>query len=278
VLTASSSNDLLNRSAASAVRLAGETYRLGGFVELDGQVSWAPRLPGRYQPINCYLVDKKEGAVLIDTGLAAHQQIVLRQLNETFDPRRPISLFLTRPELECAGNVGAVHKALTLKEIVAVAVNPFDAYEEGVEGVVPVRMLPLAIVRSIPIGEPPSLCVVPTIIRILSTFWVFDQETKTLFSSDWFGHTSVSSPSDSVVISSPANDSTTYQSARAHVLAKYWWLPLATTKAMIGFLEGLFDQHDVERIAPTHGCVLESRPVVRNHRDMMLRLLQEVGK
>jgi flavorubredoxin len=278
VLTTLSDSNLLSRSASSAVRLAGDTYRLGGFVELDGQVSWAPRLPGRYQPINCYLVDKPEGAVLIDTGVVAHQQIIMRQLDETFNPRRPISLVLTRPELECAGNVGAVHNALTLKEILAVAVNPFDAYEDGVEGVVPVRMLPLSVVRSIPIGDPPSLCVVPTIIRILSTFWVFDLETKTLFSSDWFGHTSMSSPNDSVVISSPANDSTTYQSAKAHVLAKYWWLPLATTKPIIGFLERLFDEYDIERIAPTHGCVLESKPVVHNHRDMMLRLLQEVGK
>lgn len=269
-----------NEAAAAASldevrQFAPSLHRLGSRVELDGRVSWAPCSPGWVQPLNCYLLRKDGRAILIDTGIAAHRDIVLRQLRDLLPPDEPLSVFLTRPEPDCAGNIGAVHQQKPIEEIIAVAINPFDAYEEGVEGVVKVNMLPLAVVQTIPIGDPPVIRVVPTMIRILSTFWLYDMETGTLFSSDWFGHTCLPSDAGSCVMDGSTDD-TTAECARAHVLSKYWWLPHANTRPMVKFLKDLFEELDIRRIAPTHGCILEGRDVARRHRDMMIDLLEEV--
>jgi flavorubredoxin len=229
------------------------------------------------QPLNCYLLRRNERAILIDTGVASHREAVLGQLWDRLPLDEPLSVFLTRPEPECAGNLGAIHRSKPIEEIVAVAVNPFDAYEEGVEGAVRINKLPSSVVNTVYFGDPPLLRVVPTLIRILSTYWLYDAESGTLFSSDWFGHTCLPASDMSCVIRSDTSDATTYDSARRHVLAKYWWLPHADTSPMVKFLMDLFDELDVRRIAPTHGCILEGRDVILRHRDLMVRLLKELG-
>ncbi len=265
-------NGLLN-----SLRLAPGMWRIGGLVSLDGRVSWAPRLQGAIQPINGCLLVRGNEAFLIDSGVAAHQDEVLAQLRETLPTGMRLSVFLTRPEPECAGNIGAIHRARSVDEIITVAVNPFDAYEDGVEGEVKVRMLPLAVDKTIPIGEPSTLRVLPTKIRILSTFWLHDSATKTLFSSDWFGHTVMRSSSDSILIDDVDQDETTYESARDFVLQKYWWLPIARTAPMKAFLEETFVQNEIDTIVPTHGRILRGKKVIAKHLDFMQRLLSEVG-
>src|SRR5262245_9203282 len=79
-------------------RLTSSLVRLGSYVELDGRVSWAPYSPGRVQPLNCYLLRKDGRAVLIDTGVAAHREIVLEQLWDRLPQDETLSVFLTRPE------------------------------------------------------------------------------------------------------------------------------------------------------------------------------------
>lgn len=263
--------------APAALNLRPDTFRLGGWVDLDGRVSWAPRLPGMRQSLNCYLIVRGRSAILIDTGVAAHREIVKRQLRSVSAADCRLRVFLTRPEPECAGNIGAINEMLKIEEIITVAVNPFDAYEEGVEGKIRIRMLPLAVDRALPIEGLASIYVLPTRVRILSTFWVYDQATKILYSSDWFGHTSVPQGIPSVVIDDLEADRTTYEGARDAVLSKYWWLPLAQTGAMIAFLRETFETYDIETIAPTHGCILTGKPVVNRHLDFMIRLLSEVG-
>jgi glyoxylase-like metal-dependent hydrolase (beta-lactamase superfamily II) len=53
----------------------GRIYRLGGFIELDGRISWAPEMPGRFTPNNCYTVMEADRVYLVDTGVAAHREI-----------------------------------------------------------------------------------------------------------------------------------------------------------------------------------------------------------
>ena len=202
---------------------------------------------------------------------------MLSQLADVVPETARLRAFLTRPEPECAGNIAAIHEARTIDEIITVAVNPFDAYEDGVEGKVRVRMLPLAVENVIPIGKPATLRVLPTKIRILSTFWLHDTRSRTLFSSDWFGHTVLRSANDPLIIEDLDHDETNYEFARDFVLQKYWWLPMARTAPIKAFLEETFAGNRIETIAPTHGRLLRGEKVIRKHLDFMLRLLTEVG-
>ncbi|WP_424138296.1 hypothetical protein [Roseomonas chloroacetimidivorans] len=263
--------------AEGSFPFAGSLMRLGGCVALDGRVSWAPRLPGHYQPVSCYVARQGERPVLVDTGIALHRDAVLRQLDAVIPPGRPLTTFLTRTELECTGNLGALHAAGRIARIVnAGAIGPFDAFDDALEGSVPMSLIPLGTGSFAAVDEAETLYVIPAFIRMLSTMWVFDATSRTLFSTDFFGHTSVASPRDPAVIGSLTEDRTSRESARAHLLAKFWWLPRARTSAMRNWLAGIFDRFDVEIIAPTHGCILSGRPVVRRHLELMLRLLREM--
>ena len=251
------------------------TIRLGGLVDLDGKVSWAPTVPGHVQPINCYLVNKGERAVLVDTGVASHRNQILMQLESQLAERSHLIVCLTRSELECIGNVGAIHRARTINELVRGPVNPFDDFE-NMEDIQTVTAFPVGTFSDMTIGNPPFLKVLPPRIRVLTTFWFYDSDAKTLYSSDFFGHTSML-PGQSVVVRSLDEDMSDYETARAHLLAKYWWIPKARTRPLRRWLADVFDKHPIETIAPTHGRVLRGTAVVQKHLDLILRILAEEG-
>lgn len=265
-------------SGTSSFTLNERVVRLGDVVELDGSVSWAPSLAGRVQPINCYVLKQNPRPILVDTGIALHRSRILRQLDERLPREQRLTTCLTRTELECTGNLGALHAAGRIEEIInAGAIGPFDAYDAAVESSVKITVIPLGSGTSVAIDDPPTIYLIPAFIRMLSTIWIFDTGTRTLFSTDFFGHTSMASRDSTPIIDCLADDETTYESARAHVLAKFWWFPRARTRAMRAWLENIFEEFDVNVIAPTHGCILSGAAVVRRHRDLMLDLLQNVG-
>src|SRR5687768_11952237 len=104
---------------AAAPLGAGRLSRLGGSIALDGRVSWAPHLPGRFQPVSCYLIAEPDRTILIDTGIPAHREAVVSQLAAAREPGKPLTLFLTRTELDCSGNVRAIHASAGIDEIIA---------------------------------------------------------------------------------------------------------------------------------------------------------------
>jgi flavorubredoxin len=107
-------------------------------------------------------------------------------------------------------------------------------------------------------------------------FWVYDKQSKVMFTSDLFGHVSVASPNDRPVVDSLDDDDTTYEEVRDHTLMRYHWLPMATTEPLIAWLENIFEAYEVEVIAPTSGCVLVGAPLVRKHYELMIELLRKV--
>lgn len=262
----------------SFVTVSGNVTRLGSTIAMDGTASWAPRLPGRFQPVNAYALALPDETLMIDTGLAAHRSDVLDQIDAATPRDRPLAVFLTRAEPECAGNAGQLGQVREVREIIAAAFRPFDAYEEGISSSIKVTALTTRLSKNIPLGARPGLTVIATRMRLLSTVWVHDATTRTLFSSDFFGHTTIDSPDAPVTIDSLANDATTYESARAHLITKFWWVPLAKTQPLIDDIEDTFRTLDIENIAPTHGCILRGREVVQKHLDLVLRTLRDVPR
>lgn len=256
-------------------------HRLGGYVELNGGVSWAPPIPGRWQPLSCYVVAEHDRNYLIDTGAAGHRAIIADQIARLLPRGLPLTGFLTRTEYQCAGNLGAIFHARGLDELVSGGRNPFQASEDAAHELrasVRRRVLEVGRKKAEPLGDSLNLVVIPAVIRILSTNWVYDHQRKILFTSDWFGHTSVADPANGAIIDSLARDETTHASAQEHILSRYQWLPQATTQPLQDWLRGIFDQYEVEIIAPTFGCVLKGKDVVGKHYEIAMDVLRRIGR
>ena len=87
---------MATRSASGNVRptrtdspvsiVPGRLYALGGTVALDGRISWFPPDATGSAPTSCYLLLDGGSALLIDTGLPVHRDVLIAQLGSLLDP------------------------------------------------------------------------------------------------------------------------------------------------------------------------------------------------
>jgi flavorubredoxin len=262
-------------------------YRLGAMMPLDGRISWVPANLRGYQPANSYVILDGRNATLIDTGPALYEDEIVGQLKSVLPAGAHLTVFVTRLEPEGLGNIGPIQARIGIDRIITGGIpNMFDSWNE-IPGFVEMWnnrsdwlgdrtfMDRVATGESIPMGGSDRLLVLPAPLRILATFWVYDRETRTLFTTDVFGHTSVKSPTESPVRSSLAEDDTTYESAKAQVLAKFPWVAYANNRPIDEKLSQLFAERPIEIIAPMHGAVLRGEPLVNKHLELLHRVLRE---
>jgi len=261
----------------------GSLYALGSSFPIDGRISWLPSdLERGYEPINCYLVKDPESAILIDTGVAAQRRSILSQLTQLLTPSIPFRLLLTRPtEFDSFGNLGEVLRATgadTLYIGSSGQSSPLDVVDyadpvAGSDGLRVVRLAGLANDRFTPLPESNRLEVILPMLRLLGTVWAYDSATHTLFTSDCFGH--VSSRGVDSRISANGNQQSTddEESVRRHMYAKFGWLAGANCEPIRASIRAIFDQRDVEIVAPTHGCILMGRDLVQRHLELVERVL-----
>ena len=269
---------------ARAVELVpGRLFALGGPIPLDGRVTWAPATAKGFQPAQCYLALDPDGALLIDTGLKYHEAEVLGQLKELLPKGLRLSMFLTRSEFDCTGNFGAVVANFEVDSLyTGGGTNPFDAFSDMTavndswRKRVELSRTPVG--EAIPLDESGRWHVLAPAIRTLATFWAYDSVTRALFTSDVFGHTTIEQPGARPVIDDEGADTVTYEQVREHLLSKFFWLSWARTRKLKDDVQALFETHQVDMVAPSHGCVLMGRPIIERHVEMVLRCLDEVGR
>lgn len=269
-------------SSAAVEILPGRLFGLGGVVCLDGSVTWGPA-DGRYQPINAYLLIDGEHALLVDAGVKVHESLIREQLHSVLPPGSKLSVFLTRAEYDCFGSLTAVSTDYDVQQIYTGGTqNPFDAFEE-VTGFAErwdqrLQLGRQAVGHTQVIDTSGGLEVITPALRVLATFWAYHASTKTLFTSDVFGHTSMPERDSAHVIDRGTADTATVESVREHLLSRFFWLVDANTSAMRDNLQSIFKERDIEVIAPTHGCVLVGREVVDRHVNLLLDVLATVRR
>jgi flavorubredoxin len=262
--------------AGEIVELApGAVYRLGGRAARNGRVSWAVA-DGRWEPISCYLLLEGADALLVDTGVAVHGPLIVDQLAELLPDGARLSLFLTRAELDCMGNVAAISERFPLERIVTGGVvNPFDTFDVAAD-LVPesVQFTRGADTSSLGVGPGRELDVLRPVLRLLATFWAYDVATRTLFTSDAFGWVAADAAGAPVA----ADVDVDVRDIRASLDAKFEWLAdVPDLSAVIAGVRALFDERPVDAIAPGHGCVLAGRSVVTRHVGALLSALDGYG-
>jgi hypothetical protein len=266
----------VTESYSDAIEMvSGKLYCVGGKVPLDGRASWAPADATGYQPVNTYLVIYDGEALVVDPGLSAAKSSVLSGLRKHLPHDLPVRVFLTRFQFDCVGNLSALTDEFAVRDIFSGGGgNPFDSFDAATSvGANPPTWLPAE--RS-PAEAP--LEVYSASLRLLATFWGYEAETKTLFTSDSFAHVTTERLSDPGLIDRPALDLATEEDLRNHLFSTFWWLPYADKQAIVEDLLNFFETHPVDFIAPGRGCVLAGEAVVARHIDMMLSVLGEAPK
>jgi hypothetical protein len=257
----------------------GKLFALQNVIELDGMVGSYPLSARGTTSINCYLLTEANGALLIDTGFACHEQAVLAQLHTLLRPDQPLSLFPLRiNEFMSVGNALAVARhigvdrcfsliqdAALFMDVVSLTIDEIAESNR----MIPTELIPKSGFAEIGKASGRMIEFVRPPLQLIPTRWMYDGATRTLFTSDFFTHVWRSSSHDGFIVND-ANDSTSHDDVRSFLLnTRYWWLEGARTGELRKSLEAVFLQRDIETIAPGYGCILHGRATVERHYQMM---------
>lgn len=256
-------------------------YRLGGLTPLRGTISWVPKAAAGYLPVNSYLLREDASALLIDTGVPAHAAEISEQLQRLVPAGGDLQLYVTRIEPDVVSNLRMLTNRFGVEKVYGGGVmNPFDYFDDlsaeaHIQADSGLRLIRMAPDSAVELSPTRPIHLVPTALRLLYTFWAYDSETKTMFTSDSFGHAYLDDPSEPPVVTA-ANDTVTPDEVRAHLLTKFDWLQGADTDVIHDDIAHIFDTYDVEIIAPSSGMVLRGKDVVDRHVGMVKQVLLDL--
>ncbi|ALM86176.1 hypothetical protein [Bordetella sp. N] len=267
-------------------------YALHNVMELAGRVSAYPATARGYAPSNCYLLKHDDRALLLDSGYTAHQRSLLRQIGSLLEPTDALSIFPMRiNEYMSVCNVEAIAAAFDVEQCYSgnadaakwvdfggrsdaapAAASAADTY--ALKTTLVGRAATLYVGR----GENRPLQAFQAPIRLISTRWMFDAATRTLFTSDTFSH-EWSQDQDGPWTTTAADNDTSAAHIRSFLLnTRYWWLEGGSTDALRRKLGDVFDKYDIETIAPGYGRILRGKDLVRRQYQMLDDVLRGLDK
>jgi flavorubredoxin len=263
--------------------VAGRLWLLGGSIALDGRISWVPAEARGFQPINTYVLLEEGGALIIDPGVYAQHTLVGEQLERLIPRGAAVSIYLTRAEPDVSGNLGEISARFRVEHLYCGGgPNPFDAFE-AVGDIDPqnrgtrVQMERTPTGYEVPVGGDRGVEIMRPIIRLLATYWGYDRATRTLFTSDSFGHNLQDSPADPRILRASNARPIDRAQVKAHLLAKFGWLRHARTQSILNNLRALRADRVIDRLAPGRGLVIEGQARVAEELDVMEDILRELA-
>lgn len=265
--------------AAAGELVSGRLFLLGGVANVNSDISWLPPGQRGHEALNAYLLLEGNRALLIDTGVAAHESSVIGVLSHMLADDAELDVLLTRIEADCIGNLGAVMSRFNVRHIWAGGLaNPFDFFEDAAridaDGNGRTILERKELGEPIQLGAGRSIEVLRPKLRLLATSWAYDQATGTLFTSDSFGHVAprnLKSRTTSRHVGLPD-----LPGFRLNLLSKFDWLEGADVSAIRADLTEIFASRAILRLAPSHGRVIEGAKCVQSHYQALLRILESL--
>jgi hypothetical protein len=264
----------------------GKLYALQNPFPLDGRVSSYPGSARGFSAANSYLLTQSDAALLIDTGFGKDEPVIRAQIESLIAPGLPLSLFPLRlNEFMSINNVETFAGHFNVEQCYTSNVDAALWFDFGakVDGRSILESMPVtAVTRAdvIELGKQDrKIDVMQAPIRLIATRWLYDRNTRTLFSSDMFTHTWRDGAAGPWIITEADNDPTSTADVRSFMLnTRYWWLEGAPTDSIRRGIANVFDKYDVETIAPGYGCILRGRKVVQRHYQMLDEFLKASDK
>jgi len=267
----------------------GKLYALQNVMELDGRVSAYPANARGYSVSNCYLIKEGNRALLLDSGLSAHEAAIIAQIRSLTTSDTLLSVFPLRiNEYMSVCNVEAIAQSFNVEQ--CYSGNPDAALwvdfgrRSDANDKRPYSLKTTLVSRAetLHVGDTRAIEVFQAPIRLINTRWMFDQNTRTLFTSDSFSHEWSDSADGPWSISADGCKTTADQIRSFLLNTRYWWLEGGKTTELRRKLGAIFEKYPIETIAPGYGRVLRGRALVeRQYRmfdEVLARLDQSVVK
>jgi flavorubredoxin len=262
----------------------GELYALQNQFALDGRVSCYAESARGFSVVNSYMLTQPDAALLIDTGFGKDEATIRGQVESLMKPGTPLSMFPLRlNEFMSINNVETFAGHFNVKtcytsNIDAALWFDFGAKAEGRDILKSMNVTAVTRADVIELGQHDrKIDVMQAPIRLIATRWLYDRNTRTLFSSDLFTGIWRDSASGPWIVTE-ADDSTLADMRSFMLNTRYWWLEGAPTDSIRRGIGNVFDKFDIETIAPGYGCILSGRKVVERHFKMLDEFLKASDK
>lgn len=254
---------------------------------LDGRISWYPSDVRGYGSSNSYLISEDNCSLLIDTGLTVHRAAMLHEVGSLTGERRVLDIMVLRQgEFDSVCNLIPLVRAFGVMDLHGqfddvLGWSDFDVDEDAVSLGPPAAMPRThAVARkgTVSVGGVARLKTYQPSLRLLNTFWVYDDVSRCLFTSDSFSYLYQADPDGPWLVTAD-RDATDYESVRHHMIeTRYWWVPGADSRKLRSDLAAVFERFEVETICPAWGSVLHGSDVVQRHYQMVDDVLRREGR
>ena len=263
----------------------GQLYALQNPFRLDGRISCYAASARGYSVANSYLLTQPDAALLIDTGFGKDEATIRGQIETLIEPGLPLSMFPLRlNEFMSINNVETFAGHFNVKtcytsNIDAALWFDFGVKDEGRDILKKMNVTAVTRADVIELGkEDRKIDVMQAPIRLIATRWLYDRNTKTLFSSDMFTGIYRDTETGPWIVTDNT-DTTTLKDMRSFMLnTRYWLLEGAPTDAIRRGIDTVFSKFDIETIATGYGCILRGRNVVKRHYQMLDEFLKASDK
>lgn len=194
--------------------------------------------------VACYLIEAPAGPLLIDTGSYVHRGSLLEKIEAVTGGEAPAAIVMTHFDLPHSGNLRAFQRRWPDVELIVgsprPAVHGYPDAESRFRKPGPFE----AAGRTLEFVRPP-------LADVVSTSWIVDRASGTMFTADGFGNFHAPDACDVVPVTPadrPADDDIV-----AYHAETLRWLEFVDRDLLVGHLGRLFETWPVERLAPTHG-------------------------
>jgi flavorubredoxin len=256
-------------------QIADDVYVLSDLEPAHSERSWLPANTKGFEPFNKYVIVKPDAVLLLETGVAAHCDSVMATLRDIVADRTLV-LLPTRSELESIGNLGAIIEAFPRVQLLTTtrALPPLGlchVREDKRESVPARRIRRGESLDGIGFG---NLQTLNPVIRILGTIWLYNRDSRMLFSSDFFANDLMEEAEQSVIRRSAAGlpDPATL---RRSIVAKFDWLARAETAALRAHWNDMFRDIRPSTISPSLGRVQDGPELAQQVIDLYYRAVFE---
>ncbi|HTE63789.1 MAG TPA: hypothetical protein VK631_25760 [Solirubrobacteraceae bacterium] len=257
---------------------------------VDGRVSWHSPSARGFASMNCYLIQEDEDALLVDTGVTVHEASLKAQIGASLREPCTLSMFALRQgEFDSVCNVLPLIDRFGIRTVYgqfadaprwADIHSEFDAADGGGDDLPVVTTVVVPRTDTIQLGRAGTrrLAVFRPALRLLTTHWIYDEATGTLFTSDSFGYVVRPSEAGPWLVTAEHDDVTTEDVCDHLANTRYWWLAHSRVDDVRRDLASIFERHDVRVIAPAFGAVLSGESVVRRHAALMDESIARLGR
>jgi hypothetical protein len=259
-------------------------YRIGCTVRAE-RLSWlAADIPGGFEPLNAYLLIDDDNAVFIDMG-APIMLPAIREAIETVVGSRRVWASYTRNEADCIGNLGWVLGSCPSPTLLfGGAGGILEWINDPAVSIMEVRdflgRVPIVESRNGTVnrvGELEIEWLDAGAKQMLMTQWAFEPKSGCLFTSDAFGFRHLRGADQRTIVDS-ARGLPSVDTVARELVARMHWMRGASYPDVLQRFESLFNERDVQMIAPVHGCVIRGRTAVRAHVRLMLEAMRRASE